>query len=219
MQKLPGFRKVKKLVHNWGVSDADYITQKWIDGKNVWCPIYQKWYSMLSRAFSEAVHRKYPSYIGTTVNEEWQHFTDFKVWVESQKWEGLHLDKDILIPGNTEYSSNTCVFVPTYVNTLFVKTNKSYTDLPLGVTYRKDSGKYNTTCSNISKNSTWVGSYLDESSAHRAWQLAKIESILAVIRLYREEYCYQQGVENALMLRVYQLQEEYDKNVETKSLI
>lgn len=31
MQKQLRFRKNKKLVHNWGVSDADYITQKLVD--------------------------------------------------------------------------------------------------------------------------------------------------------------------------------------------
>lgn|ERR1043165_5068076 len=218
MERPSRFRKNKKLVHNWGISNANYITQQWINGKNVWCPVYQKWYSMLSRAFSAAVHKTQPSYIGTTVNEEWKYFTDFKSWVESQVWEGLHLDKDILVPGNTEYSSETCAFIPEWVNTLLVRTGRSYNDYPLGVSYNKTSGKFICTCSNITKSSAWVGSYLDPMEAHRAWQKAKIEAILDVIKLYREEICYRQDVEDGLMLRVYQLQEDYDKNKETTSL-
>lgn len=218
MQRASRLKKNKKLVHNWGVSDADYTTQRWINGKNVWCPIYQKWYSMLARAFSEAVHRSQPSYIGTTVNEEWKYFTDFKVWVESQQWQGLHLDKDILVQGNTEYSSENCAFVPDYVNTLLVRTAKSYNEYPLGVTFGKRTGKFSSTCSNITKSSAWVGTFTDPFEAHRAWQLAKIQAILAVIRLYREEDCYRSDVEAGLMERVFQLQEDYDKNLETVSL-
>lgn len=176
-------------------------------------------YSMLSRALSAAVHKTQPSYIGTTVNIEWKHFTDFKAWVDCQVWEGLHLDKDILVVGNTEYSSKTCAFVPKWVNTLFVRTLKSYNEYPIGVCYLTRAKRFSATCSNITKSSLHRGYFDDPMEAHRAWQLAKIEAILDTIFLYQLEDCYRQDVEDALLLRVDQLQKDYDLGVETKSLI
>lgn len=219
MTAIKGFKKKKKLLYGWGVSDADYITVQQIDGKPVWCPIYQKWCSMVTRAFSKATQRRYPSYLETTVNEEWKHFTDFSKWMKTQMWEGLHLDKDILIPGNKEYGSKTCAFVPTWVNTLFVRTSKSYNDQPLGVTFVAKYGKFVACCSNISESSTHRGNFDDSMEAHRAWQLAKIKSILIVVEKYRLQEYYRLDVENALLFRVDQLQNDYDSKVETKSLV
>jgi len=41
--------------------------------------------------------------------------------MERQDWEGKHLDKDILIPGNKIYSPDRCIFVSSLINLLIDK--------------------------------------------------------------------------------------------------
>ena len=61
---------------------------------------------------------------------------NFKKWMLTQRYEGLHLDKDILFEGNKVYGPDTCVFVSTEVN-MFLSPNTSKEvngiDLPRGV--------------------------------------------------------------------------------------
>ena len=64
---------------------------------------------------------------------EWHRFSSFKAWMEKQDWEGKHLDKDLLVPGNKEYGPSTCIFVSNEVNCLFHVTPKRTTELPIGV--------------------------------------------------------------------------------------
>ena len=63
--------------------------------------------------------------------------------------EGWQLDKDILIKGNKIYSPDTCCFVPSEINNLFVGCNKSRGSLPIGVTFNKRLKRY---VAQISKN-------------------------------------------------------------------
>ena len=118
---------LRRLVNGVGVNDADYVVEKlettgYVNGKQkqklVWyCPHYRAWRGMLSRCYSAKYQEKQPTYIGCSVSEEWLTFSNFKAWMEKQKWEGMHLDKDLLIEGNKIYSADTCVFVSPLVNT------------------------------------------------------------------------------------------------------
>lgn len=96
-------------------------------------PTYAIWSSMLSRCYSE---RKKSSYFGTsTVCTEWLNYQIFAEWYEKRKYEvegRLHLDKDILYPGNKFYSPYHCLLVPQRINMLFTnKENKR--GLPNGI--------------------------------------------------------------------------------------
>ena len=133
----------RSLVYGVGVNDSDYNTHKRKNKKTVWqCPFYLKWGTMLKRCYSLKWHKKHPTYIGCSVCPEWRYFSKFRLWMEGQKWEGMELDKDILVKGNQVYGPDTCCFIPTAINTLFNSSKKKNNiHLPECVTLTP-SGKY-----------------------------------------------------------------------------
>tara|TARA_R110001592_G_C13193003_1_gene753567 strand:+ start:30924 stop:31628 length:705 start_codon:yes stop_codon:yes gene_type:complete len=73
-----------------------------------------RWRGMLDRCYNEETHKKYPSYKGCSVCEEWHNFQNFAKWFEENypKDGGVYqLDKDIKVEGNKIYSPDTCLFV------------------------------------------------------------------------------------------------------------
>lgn len=134
----------RSLVHGVGVNDSDYVTFKIINKKVIWrCPFYDKWYTMLKRCYSPLWHKQYPTYIGCSVCPEWHYFSKFRLWMEGQKWEGMDLDKDLLVRGNQVYGPDTCCFIPNAINNLFSRgmKKKNNLHLPEGVVLTAN-GKY-----------------------------------------------------------------------------
>ena len=110
----------QKLVWGFGINDVSNVTH-YIPNtkKRTNCPYYQRWHGMLSRCYSDQYKKRYPTYLDVTCSESWRFFSDFKSWMEKQKWYGYELDKDILVEGNKIYSPDTCIFVPQHINKLF----------------------------------------------------------------------------------------------------
>lgn len=107
---------------------------------------YISWSSMLLRCYSEKNLNRNPTYKNCVVCEEWHNFQNFAKWYDENYYEidgqQMNLDKDILIKGNKVYSPNACLFVPKNINNLFVKSNSSRGNLPIGVTWHRPSKKY-----------------------------------------------------------------------------
>lgn len=105
---------------------------------------YLRWHDMINRCYNKKFLESHPQYRGCTVCEEWLNYSNFKVWYDKNKIAGmsLDLDKDILFKGNRVYSPETVAFVPHIINTLFVNCKESRGDLPIGVYYDSDKGKY-----------------------------------------------------------------------------
>ncbi len=72
---------------------------------------YGVWAGMIKRCYSKESLKLHPTYQNCTVCKDWHNFQNFAVWFENHYKPGKHLDKDILIEGNTEYSAKTCKFV------------------------------------------------------------------------------------------------------------
>ena len=106
------------------------------------------WNNMLKRCYKE--DSKNITYDDCIVCEEWHNFQNFAEWYEENYYEvdgkPTFLDKDILIKGNKIYSSQTCVFAPKRINTLFIKCDKTRGGFPIGVTYNKTERKYVSRC-------------------------------------------------------------------------
>jgi hypothetical protein len=133
----------KCLIYGFGINDANYILRIVKNKKTIWrCPFYTKWEHMLARCYYPPYHKQYPTYIGCSVCPEWRYFSKFRLWMENQKWEGLELDKDLLVKGNKVYGPDTCCFIPKSINYLFgFKKKKNNLHLPEGVCLTA-SGKY-----------------------------------------------------------------------------
>jgi len=167
----------KKLVFGFGINDADYMVQpRGPNGKQLKCPFYHIWCKMLERAYSPKLHAKRPTYIGVTVCEEWRSFMAFRAWMMEQDWEGKHLDKDILVPGNKVYSPDTCVFVAQEINTLLTDSAAKRGDWPIGVCWHKRVGKI---FAQIMENGKkrHLGYFHSPHEAHLAWRKEKVRLV------------------------------------------
>ena len=166
----------KKLVSGVGVNDANYETQKFKrEGDkyiNIWrCPIYDIWTGMLRRCYSETFLKKYPSYMGCQVCEDWKTFSNFKLWVEEQDFIGKCLDKDLLNRGVRVYSPETCVFISKNLNSFLVGTRKKEGRL---VGARKVCKKYIACCNDpFLDKVVHLGTYETEVEAHLVWKAYK----------------------------------------------
>lgn len=178
--------KIKKLVYGVGITDADYVVQKWetigyVDRKRkrnlVWlCPYYNTWASMLERCYSAKYQERKPTYKGCSVSEEWLRFSNFRAWMEAQDWEGMQLDKDLLFAGNKVYSSEACAFVTPTVNTFTTDCAASRGEWLIGVNWHKGASKFRSQCRNpFTKKHEYLGYFTCELEAHQAWLKRKLE--------------------------------------------
>lgn len=169
-----------KLIFGIGINDADYRVKifKLIDGKRFsWeCPFYKKWANMMQRCYYEPYKLRYPSYEGCQTVPEWHYFMTFRDWMENQDWEGKHLDKDILFPGNKMYGPDTCVFVDPRVNTFLTDNAVSRGEWPIGVCFDKMSGKFKASCWSVETGKCkHIGLYRTAQEGHEAWFAFKAE--------------------------------------------
>ena len=123
---------------------------------------------MLARCYTERIHKKSPNYADCTVVEDWHLFSNFRKWMETQEWEGLHLDKDILVPGNKVYSPETCVFVTQEVNAFYNDHGRARGPWPIGVTFHKKTFQGKCTDVLLGKE-IHLGTFQTPEEAHAAW--------------------------------------------------
>lgn len=178
--------KPRKLVYGVGRNDAGYVIAKretisYADGKQkqktVWkCPYYRVWTNMLERCYSAKYQERQPTYRGCTVTEDWLTFSVFKSWMEKQNFEGLQIDKDLLVIGNKVYDPDTCIFVTGAVNS-FVNDNRSQRgEWLVGVSLHKPTEKFVAHGRNpFTKKREHLGYFTCEQEAHEAWRKRKNE--------------------------------------------
>lgn len=128
----------RSFIHSIALNDVAESTL--IDGKKD-NPLYKTWLTMIDRTTGE-INRRPQSYRDAIVCKEWLKYSSFLNWAlnpESGYINGYELDKDIISPGNKAYSPQTCCFVPTRINLLFVL-HHSQSGKPTGVC--KSSNRY-----------------------------------------------------------------------------
>ena len=145
--------------------------------KTAWrCPYYRAWTGMLERCYSEAAKRRRPTYAECSVCDEWLIFSVFKAWMQTQDFEGKHLDKDILSPGNKVYSPSVCVFVTHAVNNFITDRGASRGKWRIGVNWHQRINKFEARCHNqLTNKSENLGYFGSEEEAHEAWRKRKHE--------------------------------------------
>lgn len=163
------------------------------NGKLTKC--YKVWYSMLRRCYDPKFHKKHITYENCEVCKGWLCFQNFAKWFYDNYYEiegeRMCLDKDILNKGNKVYSPCNCVFVSERINTLFIKSDKTRGDYPIGVNYHKASEKFVTQCSiyDFEENKQkikFLGYYDTPDEAFKAYKEFKEKHIKDVADHYKD---------------------------------
>ena len=157
------------------------------NGKPTKC--YIAWVSMLERCYDSKYQEKKPTYRGCMVCPEWHNFQVFAEWYCENYYEvgneKMNLDKDILKKGNKIYSPDTCIFVPQFINTLFVKHDKARGNFPIGVS--KHRNKFQAQLSKGNGKQIHLGIYTTPEQAFLAYKKAKEEYIKEVANEYKQK--------------------------------
>lgn len=138
---------------------------------------YKTWAGMIERCYSNKSVEKHPTYVECTVDEVWHNFQNFVPWFEANYVEGYHLDKDLLILGNTVYSPQACIFIPRWLNNILLDSRASRGELPIGV--NSLFGKYRArfSCNGKSKH---LGLFSTPELAYAAYCKAKGAYLVAM---------------------------------------
>lgn len=153
---------------------------------------YNYWFNMLKRCYNKKVQEKQKTYIECTVCEEWHNFQNFAEWFHNNYYEiegeTMCLDKDILVKGNKIYSPNTCIFVPQKINCLFVKSDGTRGELPIGVSKCKGNRikKYIAICS-INNKTKNLGYYATPEEAFDVYKQFKELYIKEIANKYKDK--------------------------------
>ena len=160
------------------------------NGKHTKC--YKVWQSMLQRCYDPKFQEKHPTYKGCTVCPEWHNFQVFAKWYYSHYYEleneKIALDKDILKKGNKVYSPDTCVFVPQFINNLFIKSNKVRGELPIGVS--KMRNKFVALLSKGNEKQIHLGTFTTPELAFLAYKEHKEQYIKQIAEEYKDKIPY-----------------------------
>lgn len=167
---------------------------------------YQNWIAMIRRCYDNNRKNIYSAYFGNCkVCNQWHDFQEFGKWYEENFYqvgmERMHIDKDILYPGNKIYSPETCLIVPQGINMLFLnKPNKR--GLPNGIT-QNQNGTYR-----AKYKEEELGTYNSLDEAYQAYTYKKKNHILSAAEAYRNSI--PQKVYNAVIH--YEFRIELDRN-------
>lgn len=150
---------------------------------------YTLWTKILERVKDP---KNYPNYIGCTVDKRWLNFSNFikdlpkipgyDLWLQNLGKDKIHLDKDIKIKGNKEYSFKNCMFVPERINYLILKSDKSRGELPIGVQISKN--KYQSRVK-LNGKTIVLGNFKDK---HSAFLMYKFNKELIIQEIAKEMY-------------------------------
>ena len=156
---------------------------------------YKVWKNVLQRCYSKQYYKRYPTYKGCTIFDEWLYYPNFKQWYEENYYEidgeVMCLDKDILNKGNKVYSPETCIFVPQFINGLFVKCDALRGNFPIGVHWFKKNRNYQSACNLFNtitnkKEHRVLGYYSTPEEAFNVYKKAKEENIKLVADYYKD---------------------------------
>lgn len=138
---------------------------------------YRAWSNMMSRCYSKAYKRGQQTYEGCFVCDEWLDYQNFAKWFCDHSNDGVdnkQLDKDLIKPGNKEYSPENCVLIPKELNLFTVGRDAARGIYPIGCSFNKKLGMFESYC-NHNSNRIRLGLFSDPISAHLSWYKKKIE--------------------------------------------
>lgn len=217
------------LVHGFGVNDLDYISTiiVKVDGRQILlyrCKVFRAWEKILLRAYSLKWKEEHPTYKDVSISSEFLSAGYFSLWMSTQITtefgETLHLDKDILYPGNKIYGERYCCFVPQFLNKSLNICEQLSGDLPKGVrsyTLKDGETRYSWQVEAAS-GKLGKGGLTCRWEAHKEWQLARASVIEQAIEKYKLMDCYREDVAYAVKARADKLRYDAKFGLETTRL-
>ena len=138
---------------------------------------YVLWKGMLQRCYSDT---QYSTYEGCKCSENFKSYEYFYEWCHKQIGfgnEGWQLDKDLLtkgnIKGNKVYSEDSCVFIPSGINTLLVKCTATRGKHLIGVYWSKTNKAFVAQVRKNKGKQEFLGCFNTEIEAFSAYKQAK----------------------------------------------
>jgi len=154
---------------------------------------YDLWTDMLKRS-TEKFWKTNPSYIGTSISDNFKHYSFFYEWCQEQVGFGnkeengrsWQLDKDLLIKGNKLYSEDTCCFVPARINTLLTNCRDYRGEYYIGVNWHKGEAKFRAQCKDGVGKQKHLGYFDAAHEAFEAYKKFKENLIKEVASFYKD---------------------------------
>ena len=159
-------------VHGVGVSGTKYPIR--VNG--ILTKEYELWQNMLKRCYSDSFKKKYPTYEGCQVSDNFKSYEYFYEWCNKQIGfgvDGFELDKDLLVKGNKVYSESACVFIHKDINLLLTKSTASRGKHLIGVSWHDKGKAFEARVSKSKGKSEHLGYFKTEIRAFNAYKTAK----------------------------------------------
>ena len=150
---------------------------------------FKTWNWLLQRCYGESALKRRPTYKECFVCDEWLEYYNFKIWFEENYYtienEIMEIDKDILFKNNKIYSPETCIFLPHCINSIFCKSDAKRGEYPIGVSYHKKIGKFQSYCT-INNKRVYLGYYNTAEDAFMEYKLFKEKYIKEIADQYKK---------------------------------
>lgn len=178
-------------------------------------PLYKTWHNMLKRCYSVNYQKQRPTYVGTTVCNEWLLFSNFEKWCAGKFVTGYVLDKDFIAGDLKIYSPETCAFIPKELNNSILERDYNST-YPLGVTLvkQKNGVAFSSWISTFGKK-RYLGIRTCEKDAHKLWQIAKKEYFIEILEIHKN---LDNSVLDGIRRRISMLEYHIENDLITESL-
>ena len=137
---------------------------------------YKLWCNMLRRCYSDISKKKYPTYEGCEVSDNFKSYEYFYDWCNKQIGfgvEGFELDKDLLVKGNKVYSETTCVFLPKEINSVLTKSTAKRGEYLIGVYWHKKGKAFVAVVNKNKGKQEHLGCFNTEIEAFNTYKQAK----------------------------------------------
>ena len=151
---------------------------------------YVLWCHMLTRCYSDVYKKKRPTYEGCEVGDNFKSYEYFYEWCHKQIGfgnSGWHLDKDLLVKGNKIYSEDSCIFIPSEINTLLVKRGASRGEHLIGVSWHKTRKVFVAMVNKNKGKPEYLGLFNTEIEAFNTYKEAKESFIKEQAEKWKDE--------------------------------
>lgn len=148
---------------------------------------YTRWRGVIDRCNPVKQIGRDACYKGCSISEEWKDFQNFAQWCEDNNLcGGMDIDKDVLIKGNKVYSSETCLVIPSEINTR-AGFNKPLRKELMGTqkVATKNGFRYRARFGGGSTAKKELGTFDTELEAHKAWANYKKSILEPLIEQYK----------------------------------